>query len=86
VNTLTLVRFDRNDYSVPTTYAHRNVRLVGSLDRVRISELMRGEYIEKREAVILMVTRAREKLTSPQRWGSPHAVKERRFGSIALPN
>jgi hypothetical protein len=36
VNTLSLVRFDRNDYSVPTTYAHRKVRLVGSLDRVKI--------------------------------------------------
>jgi transposase len=36
VNTLSLVRFDRNDYSVPTQYAHRDVVLVGSLDRVRI--------------------------------------------------
>lgn len=36
VNTLSLVRFDRNDYSVPTRYAHREVVLVGSLDRVRI--------------------------------------------------
>ena len=36
VNTLSLVRFDRNDYSVPTRYAHREVILVGSLDRVRI--------------------------------------------------
>jgi hypothetical protein len=36
VNTLSLVRFDRNDYSVPTQYAHREVVLAGSLDRVRI--------------------------------------------------
>ncbi len=36
VNTLSLVRFDRNDYSVPTQYAHRKVVAVGSLDRVRI--------------------------------------------------
>lgn len=36
VNTLSLVRFDRNDYSVPTQYAHRDVILVGSLDRVKI--------------------------------------------------
>ena len=36
VNTLSLVRFDRNDYSVPTQYAHREVVLVGSLDRVKI--------------------------------------------------
>ncbi len=35
-NTLSLVRFDRNDYSVPTQYAHRQVTVVGSLDRVRI--------------------------------------------------
>jgi len=35
-NSLSLVRFDRNDYSVPTQYAHREVILVGSLDRVRI--------------------------------------------------
>ncbi|HIK90030.1 MAG: IS21 family transposase [Pirellulaceae bacterium] len=36
VNTLSLTRFDRNDYSVPTQYAHREVTLVGSIDRVRI--------------------------------------------------
>jgi transposase len=35
-NSLSLVRFDRNDYSVPTQYAHREVTAVGSLDRVRI--------------------------------------------------
>jgi hypothetical protein len=35
-NSLSLVRFDRNDYSVPTQYAHRDVVLVGSLDRVKI--------------------------------------------------
>lgn len=36
VNSLSLVRFDRNDYSVPTQYAYRKVLAVGSLDRVRI--------------------------------------------------
>lgn len=35
-NSLSLIRFDRNDYSVPTKYAHRELILVGSLDRVRI--------------------------------------------------
>jgi transposase len=35
-NSLSLVRFDRNDYSVPTKYAHRELTVVGSLDRVRI--------------------------------------------------
>ena len=36
VNSLSLVRFNRNDYSVPTQYAYRQVLAVGSLDRVRI--------------------------------------------------
>ena len=35
-NTLSLVRFDRNDYSVPTAYAHRDLVAVGSLDKVLI--------------------------------------------------
>ncbi len=35
-NSLSLVRFDRNDYSVPTQYGHRKVVVVGSIDRVRI--------------------------------------------------
>jgi transposase len=35
-NSLSLVRFDRNDYSVPSKYAHRKVTVIGSLDRVRI--------------------------------------------------
>jgi transposase len=35
-NSLSLVRFDRNVYSVPTQYAYRRVVAVGSLDRVRI--------------------------------------------------
>ena len=35
-NSLSLVRFNCNDYSVPTKYAHRNVTIVGSIDRVRI--------------------------------------------------
>ena len=36
VNTLSLARFDRNDYSVPTQFAHREVVIVGALDQVRI--------------------------------------------------
>ncbi len=36
VNTLSLVRFDRNDYSVPTQYAHHAGVAVGSIDRIRI--------------------------------------------------
>jgi len=35
-NSLSLVRFDRNDYSVPTEYAHRRVTAVGGIDEVRL--------------------------------------------------
>jgi hypothetical protein len=35
-NSLSLVRFDRNDYSVPTAYAHGDVTVVGSVERVKI--------------------------------------------------
>jgi transposase len=37
VNSLSLVRFDRNDYSVPTAYAHHPVTCVGSVEELRIS-------------------------------------------------
>jgi transposase len=36
VNSLSLVRFDCNDYSVPVCYAHRPVVVKGYVDRVRI--------------------------------------------------
>jgi transposase len=35
-NSLSLVRFDRNDYSVPTACAHHDVTAIGSIDDVRI--------------------------------------------------
>jgi transposase len=35
-NSLSLVRFDRNDYSVPTAYAHHAVTAVGGIERVRL--------------------------------------------------
>lgn len=35
-NSLSLVRFDRNDYSVPTQYAHRAVTAIGGIERVRL--------------------------------------------------
>jgi len=35
-NSLSLVRFDKNDYSVPTEHAHRKVTAIGTIDRVRI--------------------------------------------------
>jgi transposase len=36
VNSLSLVRFDRNDYSVPTDYAHHDVTAIGSVEQVKI--------------------------------------------------
>src|SRR5262245_40129865 len=35
-NSLSLVRFDGNDYSVPTAYAHHPITIVGGLDEVRL--------------------------------------------------
>ncbi|MDB4778240.1 IS21 family transposase [bacterium] len=35
VSSQSLVRFDRNSYSVPTKYAHRKVTVVGTVDEVR---------------------------------------------------
>jgi len=36
VNSLSLVRFDRNDYSVPTAYAHHHVNVIGTVSEVRV--------------------------------------------------
>jgi hypothetical protein len=35
-NSLSLVRFDTNDYSVPTAYAHHHVTAVGNIQEVRL--------------------------------------------------
>jgi len=35
-NSLALVRFDGNDYSVPTAHAHQAITIVGGLDEVRL--------------------------------------------------
>jgi len=35
-NSLSLVRFDRNDYSIPTRYAHQQVTAIGTIDEVRL--------------------------------------------------
>ncbi len=35
-NSLSLVRFDRNDYSVPTAYAHRELIAVGGIEDVKV--------------------------------------------------
>src|SRR5512135_2911605 len=36
-DSLSLVRFDANDYSVPTEFAHRQVTAIGTVDTVRIA-------------------------------------------------
>ena len=36
-NSLSLVRFDRNDYSVPTAYAHHEVTVMGGVEEITIS-------------------------------------------------
>src|SRR5262245_58803406 len=38
INSLSLGRFDRNDYSVPTAYAYQSLTASGSIDRVRFSQ------------------------------------------------
>jgi transposase len=35
-NSLSLVRFDRNDYSVPTAYAHHDVTVIGGIEDVAL--------------------------------------------------
>ncbi len=35
-DSLSLVRFDRNSYSVPTAYAHQNVTVIGGIEQLRI--------------------------------------------------
>jgi transposase len=37
VNSLSLVRFDTNDYSVPTEYAHRHVAVLAGIDQIRVT-------------------------------------------------
>lgn len=37
VNSISLVRFDANDYSVPTAYAHHEVTVLGGIEQVMIS-------------------------------------------------
>lgn len=36
-NSLSLVRFDSNDYSVPTDFAHHEVTVIGGIEQVRIA-------------------------------------------------
>ncbi len=36
-NSLSLVRFDRNNYSVPTAFAHHEVTVIGGIEEVRIA-------------------------------------------------
>jgi hypothetical protein len=56
VTSLSLVRFDRNDYSVPSAYGHRQVLIKGFVDRVVIScgaeEIARHPRSYEREDMI----------------------------------
>ncbi|HEX3879113.1 MAG TPA: hypothetical protein VHW24_19145 [Bryobacteraceae bacterium] len=56
VTSLALVRFDRNDYSAPTAYGHRQVLVKGFVDRVIIScgaeEIARHNRSYEREDMI----------------------------------
>lgn len=56
VTSLSLVRFDRNDYSVPTAYGHRQVLVKGFVDRVVIScgaeEIARHDRSYEREDML----------------------------------
>lgn len=36
-NSLSMVRFDRNDYSVPTAYAHHHLKVFGTVSEVRVA-------------------------------------------------
>ena len=36
-SSLSLVRFDRNDYSVPTAYAHHELTVIGGVDEIRVT-------------------------------------------------
>lgn len=36
-NSLSLVRFDRNDYSVPTAFAHHELTVIGGIEQIRIA-------------------------------------------------
>jgi hypothetical protein len=46
-SSLSLVRFQTNDYSVPTAYAHRQITIVATVDEVR---LIAGEKLVARHA------------------------------------
>jgi transposase len=47
VGPLSLVRFDRNDYSIPTKYAHHSVTAIGTVDEVR---LVVNDYLAARHS------------------------------------
>jgi transposase len=44
-NSLSLVRFDGNDYSVPTRYAHQKVTAIGGIEEVRL--VVRDQLVAK---------------------------------------
>ena len=59
VNSLSLVRYRTNDYSVPVAYGHQEVWIRGYVHEVVIGcgagmELARCEYVERRENIIAL--------------------------------
>ena len=47
-NSLSLVRFDRNDYSVPVAYAHHELTVKGGIEEVQIAEKAQLVAVHKR--------------------------------------
>jgi hypothetical protein len=47
-NSLSLVRFDANDYSVPVAYAHHELTVKGGIEEVRIAEKTQLVAVHKR--------------------------------------
>lgn len=47
-NSLSLVRFDRNDYSVPVAYAHHELTVKGGIEEVQIAEQAQLVAVHKR--------------------------------------
>ena len=46
-NSLSVVRFDKNSYSVPTKYAHRKITIVATVDEVRLVVTVHGHETDR---------------------------------------
>ncbi|HXP08655.1 MAG TPA: IS21 family transposase [Acidobacteriaceae bacterium] len=88
VTSLSLVRFDRNDYSVPTAFGHRQVLVKGFVDQVVIScgaeEIARHDRSYEREdmifeprhylALLEQKTNALDQAAPLQNWELPEEI------------